>query len=198
MSEVAAIIISAGESTRMGRLKALLPWHGLPLIEYQISNLLQAGIVQIIVVLGYRYEELSSHVKGLGVKYVVNHNYKLGKTTSIKAGIDALKEEVSDILILSVDQPRPAPLIYSLINTHKKSQALITSPRYGKRGGHPVIFSVKLRKELEAIDEKDQGLRKIFDVRRSGVNEVCVEDSIIHLDLNTYEDYLKAQKLYYV
>ena len=197
MSEVAAIIISAGESTRMGRLKALLPWHGLPLIEYQIRNLLQAGIVQIIVVLGYRYEELSSHVKGLGVKYVVNHNYKLGKTTSIKAGIGALKEEVSDILILSVDQPRPAPLIYSLINTHIKSQALITSPRYGKRGGHPVIFSVKLRKELEAIDEKDQGLRKIFDVRRSGVNEVCVEDSIIHLDLNTYEDYLKAQKIYY-
>ena len=197
MSEVAAIIISAGESTRMGRLKALLPWHGLPLIEYQIRNLLQAGIVQIIVVLGYRYEELSRHVKGLGVKYVVNHNYKLGKTTSIKAGIAALKEEVSDILILSVDQPRPAALIYSLINTHKKSQALITSPRYGKRGGHPVIFSVKLRKELEAIDEKDQGLRKIFDVRRSGVNEVCVEDSIIHLDLNTYEDYLKAQKIYY-
>ena len=197
MSEVAAIIISAGESTRMGRLKALLPWHGLPLIEYQISNLLQAGIVQIIVVLGYRYEELSRHVKGLGVKYVVNHNYKLGKTTSIKAGIGALKEEVSDILILSVDQPRPAALIYSLINTHKKSQALITSPRYGKRGGHPVIFSVKLRKELESIDEKDQGLRKIFDVRRSGVNEVCVEDSIIHLDLNTYEDYLKAQKIYY-
>ena len=197
MSEVAAIIISAGESTRMGRLKALLPWHGLPLIEYQIRNLLQAGIVQIIVVLGYRYEELSRHVKGLGVKYVVNHNYKLGKTTSIKAGIGALKEEVSDILILSVDQPRPAALIYSLINTHKKSQALITSPRYGKRGGHPVIFSVKLRKELEAIDEKDQGLRKIFDVRRSGVNEVCVEDSIIHLDLNTYEDYLKAQKIYY-
>lgn len=197
MSEVAAIIISAGESTRMGRLKALLPWHGLPLIEYQISNLLQAGIVQIIVVLGYRYEELSRHVKGSGVQYVVNHNYKFGKTTSIKAGIGALKEEVSDILILSVDQPRPAALIYSLINTHKKSQALITSPRYGKRGGHPVIFSVKLRKELEAIDEKDQGLRKIFDVRRSGVNEVCVEDSIIHLDLNTYEDYLKAQKIYY-
>ena len=197
MSEVAAIIISAGESTRMGRLKALLPWHGLPLIEYQIRNLLQAGIVQIIVVLGYRYEELSGHVKGSGVQYVVNHNYKFGKTTSIKAGIAALKEEVSDILILSVDQPRPAALIYSLINTHKKSQALITSPRYGKRGGHPVIFSVKLRKELEAIDEKDQGLRKIFDVRRSGVNEVCVEDSIIHLDLNTYEDYLKAQKIYY-
>jgi len=197
LSEVAAIIISAGESTRMGRLKALLPWHGLPLIEYQIRNLLQAGIVQIIVVLGYRYEELSGHVKGSGVQYVVNHNYKFGKTTSIKAGIGALKEEVSDILILSVDQPRPAALIYSLINTHKKSQALITSPRYGKRGGHPVIFSVKLRKELEAIDEKDQGLRKIFDVRRSGVNEVCVEDSIIHLDLNTYEDYLKAQKIYY-
>ena len=197
MSEVAAIIISAGESTRMGRLKALLPWHGLPLIEYQISNLLQAGIVQIIVVLGYRYEELSRHVKGSGVQYVVNHNYKFGKTTSIKAGIAALKEEVSDILILSVDQPRPAAHIYSLINTQKKSQALITSPRYGKRGGHPVIFSVKLRKELEAIDEKDQGLRKIFDVRRSGVNEVCVEDSIIHLDLNTYEDYLKAQKIYY-
>ena len=120
MSEVAAIIISAGESTRMGRLKALLPWHGLPLIEYQISNLLQAGIVQIIVVLGYRYEELSRHVKGSGVQYIVNHNYKFGKTTSIKAGIGALKEEVSDILILSVDQPRPAPLIYSLINTHKK------------------------------------------------------------------------------
>ena len=197
MSEVAAILISAGESTRMGRLKALLPWHGLPLIEYQILNLLQVGIAQIIVVLGYRYEEISRHVKGPRVQYVVNHNYKFGKTTSIKAGIGALKEDISDILILSVDQPRPAPLISSLINAHRKSQALITSPRYRKRGGHPVIFSVKLLEELEAIDEKDQGLRKVFDVRRSRVNEVCVEDHIIRLDLNTYEDYLNAQHSYY-
>ena len=197
MSEVAAILISAGESTRMGRLKALLPWHGLPLIEYQILNLLQVGIAQIIVVLGYRYEEISRHVKGPRVQYVVNHNYKFGKTTSIKAGIGALKEDISDILILSVDQPRPAPLISSLINAHRKSQALITSPRYQKRGGHPVIFSVKLLEELEAIDEKDQGLRKVFDVRRSRVNEVCVEDPIIRLDLNTYEDYLNAQHSYY-
>lgn len=181
----------------MGRLKALLPWHGLPLIEYQILNLLQVGIAQIIVVLGYRYEEILRHVKGPRVQYVVNHNYKFGKTTSIKVGIGALKEDISDILILSVDQPRPAPLISSLINAHRKSQALITSPRYRKRGGHPVIFSVKLREELESIDEKDQGLRKVFDVRRSRVNEVCVEDPIIRLDLNTYEDYLNAQHSYY-
>ena len=82
------------------------------------------------------------------------------------------------------------------VESHIETGALITSPRFENKGGHPVIFSSQLRKEILSLDEVDGGLRKIFNEYRNVVNEVQFSDSRIHLDLNTYEDYQKALSLY--
>ena len=107
MPETAALLLAAGESRRMGQLKALLPWKGSTLLAHQISALSGAGIGRIVVVLGHRFEELKSELARLPevkdspepadpkgrveVSWVVNPDYPQGKTTSIKAGLKALE-----------------------------------------------------------------------------------------------------------
>ncbi|MEK7837093.1 MAG: NTP transferase domain-containing protein, partial [candidate division NC10 bacterium] len=94
----------------MGQLKALLPWNGTPLIEHQIAALQGAGVDLVVVVLGHEAHRLKALV-GVkeGVTCVVNPDYEEGKTTSIKAGLNALgHEEPAALVVLNVDQPRTA------------------------------------------------------------------------------------------
>ena len=77
-----------------------------------------------------------------------------------------------------------------------RGDALITSPRYEGRGGHPLLFSATLRGELESITDEGQGVREVFDVHRGEVNEVMFDDPIVRLDLNTPEEYEAARAKY--
>ncbi|MBM3944566.1 MAG: nucleotidyltransferase family protein [SAR202 cluster bacterium] len=196
MPGISAILTAAGESTRMGRPKPLLPWCGATLIEYQIAGLLEAGVAEVVAVLGHRADDIKPYVHGLNVKHTTNPDYRSGKTTSVKAGLKAITEDADDILLLAVDQPRPARLIREVIQSHVSRRALISSPRYQGRGGHPVIFSGVLRSEMEAISEQTEGLRAVFRAHEDEVNSVHIDDPQIRLDLNTYADYERAKPVY--
>ena len=196
MPWISAVLIAAGESTRMGRPKPLLPWSGVPLIEYQTAALVGAGVTEVVVVLGHRHELVAPHVKGPGVRHVVNRDYRLGKTGSIKAGVRSVDAEAHAILLLAVDQPRPSEIISTVVEAHLRAGALITSPRYEAHGGHPLVFSADLRGELEAISEEGQGVRELFRAHRPRVNEVVVDDAIVSLDLNSPEAYEDAKARY--
>lgn len=180
----------------MGRPKALLPWHGAALVEYQAASLLEGGATEVVVVLGHEHESIAPYVAGEGVRYVVNSHYALGKTTSIKAGLRGLGTGVTDVMLLAVDQPRPPEVVARVVDSHLRSGALVTSPRYRGRGGHPLIFSAALRDELAAITEESQGVRAVFRAHAADVNEVHIDDPVIRLDLNTPEDYRRARARY--
>ena len=88
MAGVAAVLIAAGESVRMGAPKPLLPWLGDTLIEYQVNSLREAGVSQTVVVLGHAAADVAPLVEGSDdVIVLVNPHYREGKTTSIKLGI---------------------------------------------------------------------------------------------------------------
>lgn len=193
MAAISAILTAAGESTRMGRPKPLLSWHGVTLVEYQIASLLDAGVSEIVVVLGHEHDSVAPHVKVPGVRSVVNRDYRQGKTTSIKAGLRRIAPTATDILLLAVDQPRPAEIIRAIIEAHRINSALITSPRYRGHGGHPMLFSARLKGELEAISEERRGIREVFQSHRDEVNEVAIDDPLVRLDLNTPEAYEEAK-----
>ncbi len=180
----------------MGRPKALLPWKGAALVEYQVSSLLEGGASEVIAVLGHDHEAIAPHVMVDGVKHVINPHYAIGKTTSIKAGLRELGPEVTDIVLLAVDQPRPPEIVARVVDSHIAAGALVTSPRYRGRGGHPLVFSAALRDELAAITEEGQGVRAVFRAHAADVNEVHVDDPVIRLDLNSPEDYRQARALY--
>ena len=196
MAGAAAVLIAAGESTRMGSPKPLLPWLGDTLIGYQLKSLREAGVSQTVVVLGHRAEEVAPHVaRSSDVTVAVNSRYREGKTTSIKLGVRETDTRATALLLLAVDQPRPTALLRRVLEEHLESQALITQPLYRGKAGHPILFHPTLWGELLAISEERMGVREVVGRDPKRVSTVAVDSPLVLLDLNTAEDYREAVKL---
>tara|TARA_B100000745_G_scaffold86830_1_gene54458 strand:+ start:3248 stop:3796 length:549 start_codon:yes stop_codon:yes gene_type:complete len=180
----------------MGRSKPLLPWNGTTLIKHQVRSLRQGGCSEVVVVLGHQSDELSGELGGMDVILAENTDYETGRISSIKCGVKTASSEADCYVLLGVDQPRHFSIVGTLIKSHVRTESLITSPRFEEKGGHPVIFSSKLRKDILALEEGDGGLRKVFNEYRDVVNEVKFSGPEIHLDLNTLEEYQTALSQY--
>ncbi len=194
---VSAILTAAGESSRMGSPKPLLPWPSgrgddMTLVEYQVSQLRCAGIDEIVVVLGHRAEEVEPLVRGAGVQSVLNPDYHSGKTTSIRAGLAKIDARACTVMLLAVDQPRPASIIRRVLEAHALNGASVTSPLHRGRGGHPIAFDSLLLPELREITEEGQGIREVIGRHLSRVHRVEIDDPAVRLDLNTPEDYRRG------
>lgn len=197
-TETAALLLAAGESRRMGQLKALLPWQGTTLLSHQIAALDAAGVGRIMVVLGYRAAELQEVLQGEraarpNVAWVVNRDYLQGKTTSLKAGLRALSPpNPQTLLLLNVDQPRRPETLAYLLRQHQDAAARITIPTYRGQGGHPVLLDAALRDELLAITEETQGLRAVMQRHQGFIHRVAMDTPEVRWDLNTPEQYRAA------
>lgn len=180
----------------MGKLKALLPWQGSVLLRHQVEALLDGGVDGVMVVLGHRADELRSHLEGIeGVSWTLNPDYLSGKTTSLKAGVAALKEGIplpQVIFILNVDQPRQPQTIRKLLDSHRAGTQLITQPTFNGKGGHPIVLSATLLGELAAIDEDTLGLKAVMQRHAKDTNKVDLGTPEVLWDLNTPEDYERA------
>ena len=177
----------------MGRPKPLLPWQGKTLVEYQIQSLLGGGVDEVFVVTGKSDSEVAPIISNLPhVRRVHNPCFAAGKTTSIKAGIAALPGNVTAIVLLAVDQPRPVWVVRQVLESHIRSGAPLTSPRYEGHGGHPLIFEGSLCDELAGITEANQGIREVFQRHQDRMNAVFFDNDIIRLDLNTPDAYEAA------
>ena len=191
---IAAILLAAGESRRMGSLKALLPWQGSTLLAYQIASLRQAGVDPVVVVLGHEAGQLKPEVEGKeGVVWRLNPDYWQGKTTSIKVGLNALGPgQPSAILILNVDQPRSAETIGHLLQQHRDGGRSITIPRYRGKGGHPIVVDSALLEELKSIDEESLGVKAVVRRHQEATLLVEMDTPEVLWDLNTPEEYQAA------
>ena len=189
-----AILLAAGESSRMGQLKALLPWRGRTLLEHQVLALRGGGADMVVVVLGHRPDELSPLLEGKdGVIWTLNPDYLQGKTTSIKAGLSALDPNAAEeILLLNVDQPRAAEDVARILGVHRTHGFAVTVPEYRGKGGHPIVLSASLLPELLSIDEESQGIKAVVRRRLESVNRFPLDNPEILLDLNTPEQYRAA------
>jgi molybdenum cofactor cytidylyltransferase len=190
MRSVSAILLAAGASTRMGRQKALLPWQGTTLLAYQLAQLAAVDEVrEIIVVTGHEPEQITSIAAAAPrARAVHNAAYRTGKVSSIKTGLAAISPEAGAIMLLAVDQPRPAALLCAVVDAHFASGGLITVPARDGHRGHPVIFDRGLLPELLAITEETQGIRAVMQAHLRDTREVAVADPAVHLDLNSPAD----------
>ncbi len=190
----AAIVLAAGESTRMRTPKALLPWGDVTLIEYQVQQLRSGGVDEIVVVLGHAADEIRAHVKpstssGWDMRTIVNLHFKEGRATSLRAGALALSDDADPIVVLNVDQPRPSDLISRLIEAHAASDTPISRPVFGKEHGHPIILAGSLLEELRSVEEESQGLLGVVNAHRDEMQDVDLEDERVLVHFNTPEEY---------
>jgi molybdenum cofactor cytidylyltransferase len=179
----------------MGAPKPLLEWQGVTLIEYQIAQLRAAGVDDVIAVIGHGTPDVRPLVERAGATVLVNERYAEGRASSLRAGAAAMTGDRDAVIVLNVDQPRPAAVTRSLLGEHRGG---ITIPVYNGRRGHPVILDAVLLSELCEVTEETQGLRGVIAHHEAELHEVAFDSAIVLLDLNTREDYEEARKTYEV
>ncbi len=187
-----AVILAAGSSRRMGRIKALLEVDGDLFINRIIKDLSAAGLENIIVVLG----EHAGHIEAvlpdwIPARKIINPRPDLGQLFSIKLALKQLDNRTKGILITLVDHPLVRKKTYRMImDAAVDDPDRIIIPTYHDRNGHPVYFGKKYFPDLEEAP-MDKGARYVVNNYRSELLAVPVADEGILKDIDAPADYRK-------
>ncbi len=186
---VSAILLAAGQSKRMGQPKQLMPFGKSTIFGQTVDNLLGSTVNEIIVVLGYRAQEMSKILATRPVKIALNPDYKQGMSTSVVAGLKLVNSQAQVVLLALADQPLiDTQTINKLIEEYRKNDMGIIVPTYQGRRGHPIIFSIKYKDKLMNL-KGDVGGKQIVEEHPQDVLEVPVDSEAIIIDINTLSDY---------
>lgn len=190
---ISAVILAAGASTRMGRPKQLLQLGRKTMLEHVIDHVAQAGVGEIILVLGAHREQIERSIASYPVSCVFNPHFASGQGSSVAAGATAVDQAAGGILFMVGDQPLiPTEFIDRVVAAYRRSDALIVRPA----NGMPTVFDISLRAELEQLSG-DTGGRQLMDKYRDRMLIVpgCPEAGCspgTSLDVDTEEDYRRV------
>jgi len=193
MDSVAAILLAAGSSRRMGKEnKLLLPYQGRPMIQHQVYEIQQSSLTDLIVVLGYDAEQVGAALSSQ-IRTVFNENHLAGMTSSIQAGIAGIEKKTKGYMICLSDMPLLRTKDYNeiidfFLKNIDKYPRLIVQPVYQQQRGNPVIFSHYYRKEL-LTHMAPEGCREIIRRNKEEVRQLDMSEPNILKDLDTPADY---------
>ena len=188
-SRLAALVLAAGYSSRMGEFKPLLPLGNATAFERSIGLFRAAGVEEVIAVLGHRAEELRPLAERCGARCVVNLRFDRGMFSSIVAGIRALPHCVDAAFILPADIPLVrVATVRQLARTWAASDAGILYPVFSGRRGHPPLIRRQILNDALAAGFESP-LSTLLAGRESDALEVRVADRAIHMDMDTQADY---------
>jgi CTP:molybdopterin cytidylyltransferase MocA len=185
----AAVILAAGDSTRLGQPKQLVTIHGETLLARTIRIALESGVDHVFTVLGANADALREHVRTATI--VENPLWQQGMATSIRAGITAAGA-FDAALLLACDQPAVTPFHLALLLASGAGKSIAAS-RYATRNGIPAIFPQKYFPELLAL-EGDTGARHLLRAHKDEVVEIVLENG--ELDLDTPESLEAIRRLW--
>ncbi|MEN8185317.1 MAG: nucleotidyltransferase family protein [Myxococcota bacterium] len=149
MSRVAALLLAAGGSRRMGRLKQLLRFEGSSLVRRAARAALDSRCAELVVVVGADARDVRETLAGLPLRIVSNPDWQEGIASSLRAGIDSLDDDVDGVLVLLADQIRvDASLIDALLATWEDSGLGMAACQYPGGPGPPALFA---RRHFEAL-----------------------------------------------
>ena len=187
------MILAAGLSSRMGAFKPLLKLKAKTMLEHSVDSMLQAGVGQVIVVLGHRADELEgllrAHYDPALLTFIRNWHYaESDMLTSVKIGISALPICEAFYLL-----PGDMPAIHrstflALQEAMAKTKAMVAFPTIGGQRKHPPLISWKCIKHILGF-ECEGGLREVWKQFENDVITVPVEDCGCVLDADTQADY---------
>ena len=186
---IAAVILSAGVSSRMGKFKPLLPMGNKTVIEQVVATFLRAGVRDIRVVLGYKARDVIAVLENLTVSWSINDDYQSEMFNSVKVGADGLKHDSGAFFILPVDIPlvRPQTLQLLMGSSAKDTRQIIYPTFLGERG-HPPLIPRQYAGELIRWAGSG-GLKGFLEPYDHRSLDVPVFDQGILMDMDTPEQY---------
>ena len=186
----AAVILAAGESRRMGRPKAFLPFRGGTFLS-GIAAALGRRCSPVIAVFGFDAARLVAFAPTTVVG-VENPDWELGMLTSLQAGLGAVPKDCDAVLFTLVDHPAVQP---ATIDALLESDAAIAIPRFENRRGHPVLIGRRVMEEFVAEPPQSK-VRDVIDRHTAEIEYIDVADSGISDDIDDpglYEDLLARE-----
>ena len=186
---IAAIVLAAGKSSRMGANKLLLPLDGHPLVWHAINTACASSADVVLVVLGNEAEQVAAALPPEGYRRVDNPRFAEGLSTSLQAGLDALPDNVDGALILLADMPFTASAtLEALLAAAREAPDRIAAMNQGGRPIPPVYWPRALFAALHDI-HGDEGGRSLLMRSPEAVRLVEPAQSNETLDIDAPEDY---------
>lgn len=176
---MSAIILAAGESRRMGRAKAFLPYRGGTFLS-NIAATLGQRCSPVIAVFGFDATRCIELARPLGLQAVENPDYPLGMLTSFQAGLRRVPNEADAVFFTLVDHPAISlPTVDALL----RSKASIAIPRFENRRGHPVLIRREIMREFLS-ESPESKVRDVIDRHSSEIEYIEVGDPGVSDDID--------------
>jgi molybdenum cofactor cytidylyltransferase len=185
---VAALVLAAGSSRRMGATNKLLATvAGTPMVRRVAETALASSASPVIVVTGHQADAVAAALAGLDVTLVHNPGYASGLAGSLKTGLTALPPETDAFVVCLGDMPLIEPAhIDSLIAAFDPTSRPICVPLHAGRRGNPVLWSRRYIPDMLALTG-DQGARPLLETHAEAITEVPVGTDTIFADFDTPE-----------
>lgn len=195
MVHAAVIVLAAGDSTRMGRPKALLDWQGKPLIKHVLDTARGGGCNDAFVVLGRDADSIRAGGLLDGVKVLVNPDPSQGQVSSLRLAMRSLDFSTDCCVVWPVDCPLvKAADVSALITAYAKWRASlmrILMPTYQGKRGHPMLVDIGFRQPFMEL-KPGQTARTVIDANPTQVKEVPTDNPGVLVDVDTPEEYRAA------
>lgn len=190
---VAAVLLAAGESRRMGAVNKLaLPVDGVPLVRRVALTLLEAPLEEVVVVLGHDQARVGPLLEDLTVRLVRNPRFAQGQGSSVVAGLAALARPVRGMLVCPGDQPllEAADLNRLFDAFLGRAPGAILVPAYRGTRGNPVVLDYRHRDAILAAGP-ERGCRPFMDRHPEWVEMIEWPNDHVVVDVDTAEDYAR-------
>ena len=189
--DIHAVLLAAGQSTRMGQKnKLLLKINGIPLVRRSAINILNSNVVSLTVVTGFDEDKIVDALSGLNVNFVKNVNFREGLSSSLKAGLANITPSPSAVIICLADMPKIQPRhINRLLDQYNPAKGYdICIPTNNGKRGNPVLIGRRLFKDIFETSG-DFGAKILLQQYPDNIVEVEMGTDDIHLDLDTQDEY---------
>jgi len=184
------VILAAGASTRLGKPKQLLQYHGKTLLNHAVNEAINAKADAVVVILGKNADLFKNEIDNEKVRVAINKNWEEGMASSVRLGLDTLlkiKPYMDAVIFMVCDQPYISSLILNeLITAQQKTTKQIVTCNYGETIGPPALFHKKYFRELAKL-KGDVGARNIIQQNMNDVTTILFPEGKI--DIDSEEDY---------
>jgi molybdenum cofactor cytidylyltransferase len=189
---IAAIVLAAGLSRRMGRPKLSLPWRDTTVIGQVVAVLAAAGIYDILVVTGAAHQEIENALSGTPARLVFNPRYEASEMVdSLQVGLAQLPPSVEATLVALGDQPQiQLPVVQAVKQSYDEKPAGLIVPSYQMKRGHPWLVARQLWTELSQLCPPET-LRDFLERHAVDIRYLPVSTDTILRDLDTPADYAR-------